>query len=128
MRRLVATAALLTVLAACAGPRNALNTSASGCFRGLPVAATVAGPKATVIGLRIVHRTELARKVSQAARIPAEVLCAVAYRGDFVPGDVRNADPAGPGRYAVVLLDSRGSHVLAAFVVDELPVRFRDRL
>lgn len=128
MRRGLAAVALLAVLAACSGPRNGLNTSDSACFRGLPLASATAGPKGKVVGVRVVRRGELARKLPQAARIHAEAVCAVAYRGAFVPGDVRDADPAGPGTYAVVALDTQGTRVLASFVVDELPVRFRDRL
>jgi hypothetical protein len=127
-RSLAASVAVLAVLTACAGPRNALNTPASACFRGLPVAGTAVGPKAKLIGVRSVGRSELARKLPSATRIETESVCAVAYRGDFVAGDVAGADPAGPGTYAIVALDPKGSRVLATFVVDQLPVRFRHRV
>jgi hypothetical protein len=128
IRSLVASVAVLALLTACAGPRNALNTPASACFRGLPLASTAVGPKAKLIGVRSVRRSELARKLPSATRIPTESVCAVAYRGDFVPGDVAGADPAGPGGFAIVALDPHGARVLATFVVDELPVRFRHRV
>jgi hypothetical protein len=128
VRRPLAAASLLIVLAGCGGPRNALNTSASACFRGLPTATAAVGPKGRVVGVRTVARRVLARDLPQADRIPADVVCAVAYRGDFVPGDVANADPPGPGRFAVVALDTRGSHVLATFVVDTLPIPFHHRV
>ena len=118
----------LVLLAACSGPRNGLNTTASACFRGLPAASAAVGPKGKLIGVRVTRRSELAGKLPQAGRIPDRVVCTVAFRGAFGPGDVAGADPAGPGPYAIVALDTRGSHVLATFVVDELPVRFRDRL
>ena len=127
MRRLAAVALLLAVLAGCAGPRNGLNTSDSACFRGVPMAGAAVGRKGKVVGVRAIRRDSLARRLPQAARIPNRVVCAVAYRGDFLPGDVRDADPAGPGPYALVALDSRGSRVLATFVVDQLPVGFKDR-
>ncbi|HEX3623684.1 MAG TPA: hypothetical protein VHT97_15320 [Acidimicrobiales bacterium] len=128
MRRLLAAGALLAVLAGCAGPRNALNTSASPCFRGLPLASAAVGPKAKVLGVRIVRRSELVRNLPQAGRVDAESMCAIAYSGTFVRGDVPAADPPGPGRYAIVALDTKGSRVLATFVVDALPVRFRHRV
>ena len=130
MRRGAAVAAIvaiLTVLSACASPRNALNTPDSACFRGVPAAGAAVGPKGRVIGVRAVRRETLVRRLPEAARIPDRVVCAVAYRGDFVPGDVRDADPAGPGPYALVALDVRTQRVLATFVVDRLPVGFKDR-
>ena len=134
MRRTLVLVALLVGLvvamglSACAGPRNALNTTASTCFRGLPAAGAAVAPKAKLVGVRTVRRTELARKLPQAARIGPGVVCAVAYRGEFSAGDVRGADPAGPGRYAVVALDPHSARVLATFVLDELPIRFRHRI
>ncbi len=125
---LVAVVGVLAVLAACAAPRNALNTPASTCFRGLAPAGAAVGPKGKVIGVRLVRRRELADRLPQAGRIPSESVCAVAYSGDFVPGDVAGADPPGPGRYAVVALDPGATRVLATFVVDTLPVRFRHRI
>lgn len=131
MRRanvVVAAAVVALVLTSCAGPRNALNTAASTCFRSLPVAGAAVGRKAKLVGVRSVRGAELARKLPQASRIGPGVVCAVAYRADFVPGDVAGADPAGPGRYAVVVLDTHGSRVLASFVLDELPIRFHHRV
>lgn len=125
---LVAVVGVLAVLAACAAPRNTLNTPASTCFRGLPAASAAVGPKAKLLGVRIVRRDELAERLPQAGRIPSESVCAVAYSGDFVPGDVAGADPPGPGRYAVVALDLKATRVLATSVVDTLPVRFRHRV
>lgn len=127
MRRLAAVALFALLLGACAGPRNGLNTPDSACFRAVPVAGAAVGPKGKVIGVRAVRRDSLARHVAQAARIPNREVCAVAYRGDFVPGDIRDADPAGPGPYALVALDVRSPRVLATFVVDQLPVKFKDR-
>jgi len=93
----------------------------------VPVAGAAVGPKGRVIGVRAVRRETLVDRLPSAARIPNRVVCAVAYRGPFVPGDVRDADPAGPGPYALVALDTHGSRVLATFVVDRLPVGFKDR-
>ena len=118
---------LLLLLASCAGPRNTLNTPASTCFRGLPAAGAAVRHKGRVIGVRIVHKAALAHRLPQAERIVPGSVCAIGFRGEFARGDVAGADPAGPGHYAIVALDTRGSRVLATFVVDALPVRFRHR-
>ncbi len=126
MKRLLVAAALL--FTACAGPRNSLNTPASTCFRGLPAAAAAVGGKAELVGVRRVPTHDLVDKVLQAGRVPPGEVCLVAYRGPFAGGEVAGADPAGPGTYAVVALDDRGSRVLATFVLDQLPVRFRHKI
>jgi hypothetical protein len=126
MRRVLLAAALLVTACSCAGPRNALNTPASTCFRGLPAAeAAVGGGKARLVGVRRIERGTLVAKVPQAARLQARAVCLVAYRGPFVPGDVPGADPPGPGTYALVALDDRSFLPLATFVLDGLPVRFQ---
>jgi hypothetical protein len=125
MRAALALAILLT---ACAGPRNALNTSDSSCFRGLPAAAAAVGHKGQLVGVRRAHTRELVGKVPQAARVQPGSVCLIAYRDTFAAGDVPGADPPGPGTYAVVVLDDRGSRALATFVLDQLPVRFRHRI
>lgn len=126
--RVALVALVALVLAGCAGTRNVLNTSASTCFRGLPVASAAVGPKAKLVGVRSVRRTELVAKIPAASRIggPGSV-CAIAYRASFTATDVPGADPGGPGSYAVVALDSHGSTVLATFVLDDLPLRFNHR-
>lgn len=132
MRRAVAVVAvavgLAAVLTSCAGPRNALNTPASACFRGLPAARAAVGQNARLIGLRRVSKAELARAVPQAGAIRPGELCLVAFRGPFAAGDVTGADPPGPGNYAVVALDTGGSQLLGAFVVNDLPVAFHHRI
>lgn len=131
MRRVllaVATATTALFLASCAGPRNGLNTPASTCFRGLPAAAEAVGHKGSLVGVRSVRRSELSRKLPEAGQLAQTRVCAIAYRAGYAAGDVRGADPAGPGPFAVVVLDTRGSHVLGTYVVDSLPVRFRHRI
>jgi hypothetical protein len=123
MRRVLLAAALL--LTACAGPRNALNTPASTCFRGLPAAEAAVGDKGKLVGVRRIERDHLVAKVPQAGRLQARSVCLVAYRGPFATGDVPGADPPGPGAYALVALDDRSFHPLATFVLDRLPVRFQ---
>lgn len=131
MRRAVAAVvlvALAALLTSCASPHNALNTPASACFRGLPAARAAVGHDARLIGVRRVSKAELSRAVPQAAAIRPGELCLVAFRGPFASGDVTGADPPGPGNYAVVALDTGGSELLGAFVLNDLPVPFHHRI
>ena len=114
--------------AACAGPRNGLNTATSACFKALPMAKGLVNQQGRLVGVRSVLATTLARRLPQAERLGTQRLCVIAFRGPYAAGVVPLADPSGPGTYAVVAVDHRGSAVLASFVVDELPLRFRHRL
>jgi hypothetical protein len=124
----VAAVALLTAfvpLAACAGPRNTLNTATSQCFRALPLARATANERGRLVGVRSVHGTTLARRLPEAAPLGRQRLCVFAFKGPYADGEVARAHPAGPGTYAVVAVDRSGSTVLASFVVNDLPLRFR---
>jgi len=108
-------AAAVALLAACAGPRHTLNT------------ATV-NNRGHLVGVRSVVATTLAGRLPEADRLGRQRLCLIAFRGPYAAGEIPRAQPAGPGPYAIVAVDSNGSTVLASFVVDELPLRFRHRL
>ena len=128
--RLIATAAAtaaLGLLAGCAGPRNALNTATSQCFRALPSARATVNDRGHLVGVRSVLATTLAQRLPQAAPLDRQRLCVIAFRGPYGAGEIPRADPPGPGTYAVVAVDNDGATVLASFVVSELPLRFRHR-
>lgn len=127
MRRLVAAALSLVTAAACATPRNGLNTSSSACFRALPAAEAAVRRKGSLVGVRRVSRSDLAAKLAAASAIDQGRLCAIAFRASYQPGDVVEADPPGPGAFALVVLDGEGSRVLRSFVLDSLPIRFSHR-
>lgn len=126
--RVVAAGAAAVLLAAgstgCAAPRNALNTTASPCFTALPLAGEVVHGKGRLVGVRLVETAELARKVPEAAALGRRRLCGVAYRGEFGPGDVSGATTAHAGPFALVLVDAGERRVVAAYVLDDLPMRF----
>ena len=128
MRRALLAAAVALLLTSCASPHNALNTPASACFRGLPVARSAVGHQAKLIGVRRESRRDLAGAVPQAHAIRSRSMCLVAFRGPFASGQIPGANPPGPGTYAVVALDTEGSQVLGTFVLDELPIAFRHRV
>jgi len=116
---------LVLLLAGCGGPRNTLNTATSHCFRALPLARATVDQQGRLVGVRAVTATTLARRLPQAERLGHQRLCLVAFKGPYADGTIPRADPAGPGTYAIVAVDGRGQTVLASFVVDELPLRFR---
>jgi hypothetical protein len=126
--RLLAGAAAVGLLAGCAGPRNALNTATSPCFRALPAARATVHDRGHLVGVRSVRATTLARRLPQAAPLDKQRLCVIAFRGPYGAGEIARADPPGPGTYAIVAVDSDGAMVLASFVVSDLPLRFRHRL
>jgi hypothetical protein len=110
--------------AACAGPRNNLNTAASVCYRAVPAARAVVHDKGRLLGVRRRGQRTLAQRFPGVTVPPrAGPVCIIAYRGDYKDGDVRGT--TGAGRYAIVVVDAKSMHVLRARVTDTLPLRFR---
>ena len=126
MRRfgaLVAAGALLLVC--CASPRNSLGAGSTACFKAIPPAVSEVGRKGSLVGVRQVNAARLAQRRPEFRRFGNENLCLVAFRGNFQPGDLPGAGSAQAGRYAVVAVDSRRATVVATYVMDHLPLRFR---
>jgi len=128
-RRLASAAiAGLLVASACAGPRNSLGTAASSCFRALPGAKDAVHRKGTLVGVRRVDSGLLQQRLPHdptVATLPDRQLCVFAFKGNFEARDVPRADNRPQGRYAVVALTTRRPTLVAAFLLDELPTRFR---
>jgi hypothetical protein len=115
------------VQTACSNHPGLSNGSVTVCYRAIPTArAAIHSKKATLIG---VHRvpTDVVR-----AHLPASareylanendsVVCAVAFKGNFTPGQVDQAPSTEQGGYAVVLVTSRHLHLVGAAVVTHLP-------
>jgi|GEM_PF-2989161 len=118
-------AATLGALVACGSPRNTLNTATSQCFRALPLAKNTVNQRGKLVGVRSVLGTTLARELPEAEPLGRQRLCVVAFRGPYAAGEVPLAKPPGPGTYALVAVDRKGTTVLASFVVNDLPLRFR---
>jgi hypothetical protein len=109
------------------------NGSVSVCYRAIPVAKeAVHDNQARLVG---VHRLQIDTVRSQlppsvSAELTAEndhVVCAVAFKGTFAPGQVDLAPPTDHGPYAVVLVSSRHLHLVNSFVLDQLPKAFGRR-
>jgi hypothetical protein len=122
---LAGVAVALAALAGCGGPRNSLNTETSQCFRALPLARNTVNARGKLVGVRAILGTTLAKQLPEAAPLGKQRLCVVAFRGPYTENQVPRANPPGPGTYALVAVDRGGSTVVASFVVNELPLRFR---
>jgi hypothetical protein len=129
MRRTVLTvllAAALASLASCT-PRNSLGTGSTACIKAIPVAAAEVHHKGRPEGVRTVSAASLAKRIPEVAPLGRQTVCLVAFSDDFQPGDVTHAKVQRAGRYALVVVDSH-QRVVAAFVLDRLPLRFRHQI
>lgn len=124
-RAILACLALAAVLSGCASPRNALGTGSSICFKAIPPAVSAVSHKGTLVGVREVRASTLAQRRPEFTQFGSETLCLVAFKDGFQPGDVPSSTVQEAGNYAVVAVDSRDSKVLAAWVSQDLPIRFR---
>lgn len=127
-RRLIAVVAAGVLVSACGSATPGLsNGSVSACYRAIPTGRqAVHDSKATLIG---VHRIP-ADKVRQ--RLPLQeqhqlaadndtTVCAVAFKGNFSPGQVDLAPAEEHGAYAIVLVTSKKLRLLDSVVLDHLP-------
>lgn len=128
--RLVAAAIAVAVIigaGACAGGRNTLGTSASPCFRALPLAQTAVHEQGHLVGVRRVSTTTLRGRLKSNPKVqalPNQELCVFAFHGSYAPGRVAGATNTASGHYAIVAVTSRHPMVVATAVVDKLPTRF----
>jgi len=125
----------LGVISACTAARDTLGTNSSPCFRALAIAQDAVHDRGTFAGVRLVavsalksveHVAELLRSRSST---PLHNLCVVSYKGTFRPSEV--ARPAGrvpasgTGSFAIVVVSTPQNKLLATFVLEHEPVRFR---
>jgi hypothetical protein len=128
MRRLAITSlAGACVLAACAAPRQTLGTRSSACFRSLPTAKAVVHNSGRLVGVRRVSRDTLLRAFPKAQLPAGREFCVVAYSDDFRNDKVDHPAGAPIGKYAVVVVNMRGTTGLQTFLTDHVPFRLRHR-
>ena len=123
-----AVVAIALLVASCGGARNSLGTSASPCYRALPGAKEAVHGKGHLVGVRRVRTSTLQRRIpgdQQLAAVRERQLCVFAFHDDFHASDVPGATNQEHGQYAVVALTLRNPRVVAAFLLDRLPTRFR---
>lgn len=119
----LAVAAALS-LGACDQPRNALGTTSSVCFRAL-APARAAVHKGTLLGVRKANLDRIHARIPSSAQLGNTTVCLVAYRDHYTPGSVDHQLDQQSGDYAIVAVELKRDTVLASFVTNRLPVRFR---
>lgn len=133
---LAATVAV-AVLGGCTSARNDLGTNAGPCFRALPAAASAVHGRGHFGGVLLVKASSLDTdrerhirdELSARAGHQVSTVCLVEYVGSFTQRQVRKpigkAPPRGTGRYAIAVVDMPDASLLATFVTDRQPMRFR---
>jgi hypothetical protein len=124
----LAAVAVVAALAGCAGARNSLGTGASACFRALPAARDAIHDKGRLVGVRRVPAEMLHDALpadATSSTLADQELCVFAFDGTYAPGSVIAARNTKSGRYAIVALGSKHPSVVATWVLDDLPTRFR---
>ena len=123
-------AAVVAILVAggCGAPTPGVsNGSVSACYRALPVGrSAVHDRSADLIGVHRIPVDAVRSRLPDQARTQLAqendtAVCAMAFRGQFRPGQVEMAEPTAQGDYAVILVSSRQLHLVGAVVLDHLP-------
>jgi hypothetical protein len=133
-RATAAVAAILAaaLLSACGGATVSLSLkpgTVSACYRALPVARLALHDTSAV--LQGVHRMPVDRLARTMPEITLPTgdddteVCAFAFKGTFVAGQVTGAPPQSQGRFAVVVVDSKRLDLLVSYVGTYLPVHFK---
>jgi hypothetical protein len=133
--RLVATfLAVALILGSCGTAHPGIsNGSVSACYRAIPAArAALHSSHASLVGVHRVPADSVRGKLPPSAQTvlagdPDTTVCALSFRGTFLPGQVNLAPPDEKGRYAVVLVTSRHLDLLASVVLDHLPATLGKR-
>ena len=122
-------------LGACTSARDTLGTNSSPCFRALPIAEDAVHDRGTFAGVRLVAATVLKQfnhvyaDLEARSTTPLRNVCVMSYHGTFTLDDVErpagNAPAGGMGRIAVVVVSTPQNVLLATFVLEKEPVRFR---
>lgn len=122
-------------LAGCTAARDTLGTNSSPCFRALALAADAVHDRGEFAGVRLVSDSTLSKRshfesvLKQRSSTPLHNLCLVAYRGSYRPTQVQRpagkVPASGVGHFAIVVVSTPQNDLLATFVLEKEPVRFR---
>ncbi|MDQ2754626.1 MAG: hypothetical protein M3R71_03645 [Actinomycetota bacterium] len=137
-KRLSATvviALIIALTAGCGATRPGFsNGSLSVCYRAIPTAqAALHQAHPHFIGVHRLSADTVANHLPPSVKAQAApgdldtAVCAVTFQGSFAPGQVDKANPTAQGHYAIVLVSSKHLHLVASFVLDQLPKRFKGR-
>jgi hypothetical protein len=122
-------------LSGCTAARDTLGTNSSPCFRALAIGEDAVHDRGTFAGVRLVSAATLAKLrhvdgvIAERSTTPVHNVCLVAYRGSFRLDQVKRSagrtPPGGVGHFAVVIVSNPQNVLLATFVLQREPVRFR---
>jgi hypothetical protein len=125
----------LSALTGCTSARDTLGTNSSPCFSALALAKDAVHGHGMFAGVRLVSESSLVKLhhvdavIKQRSTTRLRNVCLVAYRGDFRPSQVMRAagkvPASGVGHFAVVVISTPQNKLLATFVLEKEPVRFR---
>ena len=107
------------------------NGAITGCFQSLPPArAALHDTSAHLIGVHRLAADQIPARLRSQPSLPGELdttVCAVAFKGPFMAGQVTGAQPGEAGEYAVVLVNATRRTVVASYVGDHLPHNLKGR-
>ena len=124
-RLLVASVLSAAVFGGCAAPRQTLGTRNSACFRSLPTANAAVHQNGRLVGVRRVSRDTLLKDFPNAQLSAGKEFCIVGFSDDYRNDKVDHPAGAATGKYAVVIVNMRGTTVLHTFLVEHIPFRLR---
>jgi len=135
VRSALVAAVAVGALSGCTAARDTLGTNSSPCFRALALAKDAVHNRGTFAGVRLVSVTSLRTlphlrsTLEQRSHTTLHNVCLVSYRGTFAPDEVERpagkTPPAGTGHVAIVVVSTPQNVLLATFVLQHEPVRFR---
>jgi hypothetical protein len=138
MRRLLAIGVLAfgsLWLSGCTAARDTLGTDSSPCFRALAIGEDAVHDRGVFKGVRLLadndvakeHRLETVLKERSSTRL--HDVCLMDYSGSYRPSQVRRfagkVPASGVGHFAIVAVSTPQNVLLATFVLEKEPVRFR---
>jgi hypothetical protein len=117
----------VAAVSACAAPRQTLGTRNSPCFRSLPTARAAVRDNGRLVGVRRVSRNSVLHAFSSAQLPPGRDFCVVGFSDDYRTEKVDHPAGSPIGKYAVVVVNMRGTSAIQTFLVDKIPFRLRHR-
>jgi hypothetical protein len=115
-------------ITSCGAPRPGIsNGSVTACYRAIPKArAAVHDSKATLISVHRMPADRVKRHLPPAAQAQLRgdndtSVCAIAFKGNFLPGQVDLAPPDERGKYALLLIGTHHLQLLTGAVLNKLP-------
>jgi hypothetical protein len=111
-------------LASCGARGAVLGPSSSPCFRSMPLAASTVLNTGHLVGVRLIDVGHLRHPLTSSTALPSKV-CVVAFQGNFTAAAIGATEGRDHGPFAVVVVSTDGTRLLATVIVSRLPLDFR---